>query len=428
MYMKHMIRLTLLSAMSMITCSTAVLPVTAQENAGSYASAGETRTYEEGVAGFYKTLGDEASLAAVELLSHSKSEYNISLDPASIKDATNLDNVKTSLEYLIIGNDLREKEHKSRLQVSSYLMAVSQIQTTASKDKAEHSRLFNVAENLAWGHEFFELGPYQGWYVEEKALYEKDPNAEGVGHYLNLISENYRYTGTAVCYGSLGYGRGDTEGQVFTSQSLPGAHYSDKDYYARFMEYYNSVKKTQTTPPSTTPGNSGSGSQTISNAVWKKEGSKWYLVKDGKKLKDGIYEVKGSLYLLDEQGVMQTSCWALDTDGCFHYFDKSGKAKTGWLQFEGNWYFFDQDTVMLRYGWLSDGGKKYFLKEDGSLAVHTWISTFFGDYFVDRSGAMKIGWAYIDGNWYLFESDGRMAVNKQVDGGIIGSDGIWKKK
>ncbi len=40
-------------------------------------------------------------------------------------------------------------------------------------------------------------------------------------------------------------------------------------------------------------------------------------------------------------GVYATNTWMQDTDGCWYYFDETGYMATGWIEYNGNWYYCD---------------------------------------------------------------------------------------
>ncbi len=73
--------------------------------------------------------------------------------------------------------------------------------------------------------------------------------------------------------------------------------------------------------------------------------------------------------------------WGQNHSGSRQY-QKNGKAATGWLYDDKQWYWLGES------GWMFHGG-----------------------------------WKQIDGKWYYFYADGPMAANTVIDGRQIGSDG-----
>ena len=128
----------------------------------------------------------------------------------------------------------------------------------------------------------------------------------------------------------------------------------------------------------------------------------------------------------DEPGLdaaANTSPFKTDANGNRYYIDpNTGYRKTGWLKLNGLWYYFWSDGTMAT-GWCyaNDGYWYYFNKETG--VVHRgWITTTSGDryYMRPEDAREQTGWRKIDGKWYYFWSDGKMAT-----GWVLANDGYW---
>jgi len=48
-------------------------------------------------------------------------------------------------------------------------------------------------------------------------------------------------------------------------------------------------------------------------------------------------------------------------------------------------------------------------------------------YYLNADGSAAIGWYKINGNWYYFLPDGRMAHDCTVDSFVIDANGKWVK-
>ena len=168
-------------------------------------------------------------------------------------DATDLDNVKASLEIIQHTNELREAAGLKPIQISINLMVASMLQANWSASHIDHVQNhmgeenpygFGIAENLAWGHADGKSA-VDGWY-SEKSIWEKFCAEKGwattdatawsvytqhrsevdndtyfkVGHYLNLMNPDYIMTGAAVntVPGSNRYG--NTYGQVYDHNNV----------------------------------------------------------------------------------------------------------------------------------------------------------------------------------------------------------------
>lgn len=156
--------------------------------------------------------------------------------------------------------------------------------------------------------------------------------------------------------------------------------------------------------------------QNVSAASWKKSPSGWWYQED-----NGSYP--------KNQWKKISSKW--------YWFDTSGYMVTGWKKINGNWYYFQSDGAMLGRGWHKIGSHWYYMYKSGIMASNTWI----GDDFVDANGIWfpekiryqegwvksgsrwwyrhadgsytKNGWEKINGQHYLFDSNGYMLTGWQ---------------
>lgn len=110
-----------------------------------------------------------------------------------------------------------------------------------------------------------------------------------------------------------------------------------------------------------------------------------------------------------------------------------------WVKVKETWWAFGADGY-LKTGWVQDGrdGKWYQIDENHGMRTG-W---YFGEsddkkwYYLDpESGAMVVGWRFINGKWYYFTEDGlkveghpygSMYWNERTpDGYNVGKDGDW---
>lgn len=184
--------------------------------------------YNSGSLGFFTYMGDKA---AVDTLKDAK--YVDYTHIGNDKDATSLTNMRNTLKFIKECNELRAKHGLAPLKVNGAMMAAAQSNLNWSAIHIDHSLQYSVGENLAWGY----TDPFDGWYYEEKAIYDKDPNADfsEVGHYLNIINPDYTVTGFAISQ----YGKySESFGQVF---DVYGQGVDVDTYFAQFEAYYQSI-------------------------------------------------------------------------------------------------------------------------------------------------------------------------------------------
>lgn len=232
---------------------------------------------EQGSKGFFEAYGYTDALKILEAQSTANGgSTNIGAE----NDATSLENFKRALSMVRYGNALRTSDTnftgREDLKVNPTLFAISQVQinATANGKTFNHSGLYNVGENITaspWADNDKEL--YEGWYDEEKQVYEyitakgwtiadvnsdenkynEVMNAVGhsniqVGHYKNLIGLNSDATGTAYIYSKTPSPDGYrcNAGQVFayvarSSYITEVNTMTIDEFEAQFNAYYNKL-------------------------------------------------------------------------------------------------------------------------------------------------------------------------------------------
>lgn len=136
-------------------------------------------------------------------------------------DPTSLNNMIESIDYLKACNELRRKNGLEDLKIDIGLMTFAQFNSSTNIKQLEdnfeygHTGQFNCGENIAYGPGAW--NPYDGWYGEEYALFQKAvesgkyPGLENMtsaqvyrkypslwhelGHYYNIMDPTYLYTG-----------------------------------------------------------------------------------------------------------------------------------------------------------------------------------------------------------------------------------------
>ena len=192
--------------------------------------------YNKGSFGFFEYVGADDALDALQ-----NSKYSSYTHQGDENDATNLDNMKISFNFIRKCNELRTTENTdpqtnktlNTLKVTDYLMATAQADANYSLTNTNHSQQFDIGENIAWGYN----DPFPAWYDNEKAEYlSGNPDFEKIGHYINIVNSEYFTTGFAVAKG----GSYSIE-QVQTFFWEVEDSLTVDEYEARFMEYYNQV-------------------------------------------------------------------------------------------------------------------------------------------------------------------------------------------
>lgn len=223
---------------------------------------------QKGSLGFFESMGyDDAANIIREQSKENGGATNVG-DPW---DATALENMRETLQYIKQCNEIRRQNGLGELQVNAELMAIAQAQLNASLAQGGgHSGIYNVGENIAYGYD----NPFEGWYEEEKLVYDylqshgltmDEVNANPTlkqqiadelglpgagwvqtGHYENITNSNYIGTGFAILkHYNANY---RWYGQVF---EVRGSHtYTDglmdvDTFFAAFDEYYSNLMGAQ---------------------------------------------------------------------------------------------------------------------------------------------------------------------------------------
>ena len=112
-------------------------------------------------------------------------------------------------------------------------------------------------------------------------------------------------------------------------------------------------------------------------------------------------------------------------DGDRFYCKPDGAMVTGWLNIDGSWYFFDEESgVKAAGGWKKSKDAWYFFDAAGVMQTG-WLDVDGATYYLNDGGAMVTGWQKIGDFDYYFGSDGVLARNTVIDGYTVNADGVW---
>lgn len=149
---------------------------------------------------------------------------------------------------------------------------------------------------------------------------------------------------------------------------------------------------------------------------WFQVNTEWYFATDEGNLATGWMSYQGKwYYLLPSTGAMAQG-WQLIDDSWYHFTDE-GALETQWVSLSSTWYFLGQDGAM-HTGWHSIGGSWFYFNESGAMQVG-WHEEEGSWYFFDDSGAMVQGWYNDSIAWYFFQTTGVMQT------GWYAEDGVW---
>ncbi|MBR3158788.1 MAG: BspA family leucine-rich repeat surface protein [Atopobiaceae bacterium] len=225
----------------------------------------------QGSFGFFQSVGATDAVDALE-----NCNYKDKIKKGEEVDATSLDNMKASFQWIRKLNEIRSGLGLSELKVTNLLMAYAQADADYSDTVIGHAQQFSdlsltgyiSGENAAWN---WGSNPFSQWYDQEKGYFDAAyksitgnstvPTGEAaytwyksnvsavtqylssnypnksVGHYINDINPNFSACGFGVCTRGTKYGY--TYVQFFGGNT---AAYTVDEYEQRFLEYYATVR------------------------------------------------------------------------------------------------------------------------------------------------------------------------------------------
>ena len=85
---------------------------------------------------------------------------------------------------------------------------------------------------------------------------------------------------------------------------------------------------------------------------------------------------------------------------------------TGWLKTDNGVYYLNPTPDQF----------------EGILVKSRWIQDSGGQFYLDQNGMRTEGWMQVDGNWYYFyPGTGIKAVSTTISGFVLDADGVWHK-
>ncbi len=146
--------------------------------------------------------------------------------------------------------------------------------------------------------------------------------------------------------------------------------------------------------------------KTVDRSGWiHKDGLYAYKDFHGKKV-SGWLDLEGDTYFFGPDCIMVTG-WQ-DLDGSRYYFGTDGIMDTGWKSIDGLRYFFGSDGILCT-GWLDLEENRYYLGTDGAM-VTGWQVLGQHTYYFDEEGIMATDWRVLDGETYYFQPTGDLVT------------------
>ena len=146
------------------------------------------------------------------------------------------------------------------------------------------------------------------------------------------------------------------------------------------------------------------------------DGNKYYF-KNGV-MSTGNTQIEGTQYYFNESGLIAKG-WSQNKDGEYYYTDNNGIIQKGWQKINGIWYYFDEGGVMstgpkYMFDESTYDTKLYYFDNSGALQYKKgWVNhigKYNNDwYYINSNNELSTSWQNINGTWYYFYENGKMA-------------------
>ena len=323
-----------------------------------------------------------------------------------VLDLVNEERKSRGLKPLTMDRDLLEAAmQRAAENVVSYVS-----KSTLDHDRPDGSSCFTVCnksfgENLAAGQ------------VSPQNVMKSWMNS--TGHRSNILNSEYQSIGVGcvMVNGGLfvfwaqefGYYMADTcdkpeDGVKTYTISVPSGVYNTLKGKSEFGTVIFDKGKSGGDDPGKDPGKdpgNDPGKASQDHSGWVQKNGQWYYYGKNNTCLTGWQKLGGKWYYFSDDGVMQTGWKQIGKK--WYYLSKDGSMVTGWKKIAGVWYYFAPSGVM-KTGWQMIGGKWYYL---GGGAMRTgWLKSAGEWYYLDSAGVMQTGDCRISGKLYRFGSDG----------------------
>ena len=169
---------------------------------------------------------------------------------------------------------------------------------------------------------------------------------------------------------------------------------------------------------------------------WEQRGNDWYYYEKGTAYSGWKLSYNKKWYYLDENGRMITEDKVIN--GVKYHFNKDGSMAVGWEKVDGDWYYYQTSGKMVENRWLKINNIWYYFDKSGKMAtgltdinnvkyyfadsgkmIYGWHKAKDGTWYYGKSNGygIELGWKKINGIWYYFDQDGKMATGSKDIGG-----------
>lgn len=297
-------------------------------------------------------------------------------------------------------------------------------------------------------------------------MHKRDNGWSGIGYHIYIRKDGSVYRGRKDCYvgahcqgfnsSSIGIafeGNFDKSTTVMTDaqyNAWVGVYNYYKSLYGTLPVYGHKEKSSSLCPGNYFPLDkvknvSNITTVTPNNYKWVQDNTGWYY-SNGNTIKKSCWEqIDGKWYRFNESGYCLMNTWYKNQYGEWFYLTESGAmAEIDWVKDGNDWYFVNNDGVMvtskwllqdnwyylgadgkMKTGWFKDNNnnKWYYLDGDGKMTCKYWMKTDNEWYYLNKDGEMVKGFQTIDNVEYYFYDNGIMAHDVTILDKSYGPDG-----
>ncbi|WP_315078281.1 MBL fold metallo-hydrolase [uncultured Clostridium sp.] len=145
---------------------------------------------------------------------------------------------------------------------------------------------------------------------------------------------------------------------------------------------------------------------------WKDFSGKWYNFNEYGAMRTNWNYIDYKWYYLDNHGVMQNGWLELGMDK--YYLYKTGEMATGKMNIDDKWYYFNGSGI-LQTGFYKKDGKQCYSNKTGEMLSNEWIENNDKKYYVKANGELAIGNIVIDGEAESFTDSGLYKGGGKID-------------
>ena len=148
---------------------------------------------------------------------------------------------------------------------------------------------------------------------------------------------------------------------------------------------------------------------------WHEFDGKWYFYENDMAVMSQWRKDSNGWCYLGDDGAMATNTWVMDSKG-WCYIGANGYAVTNcWKMDSVGWCYLDSEGSQVKNSWINDGGLWYFVDADGYMMANAWIYEPKGWVYLGENGAMVVNkWVKDSVGWVYLDNSGYMVTNSWV--------------